>query len=353
MENGKKLLFSILFWNFIGLLFVIIRSVGLHEVSGIPPFNLLAIAPQLIFAGSLFGFMFWLIDINFEKILPHNSSFSKMILLKSLLYMLVLLTGSISYSFFEWLFQGSDKQLTEVLSEFFTDQIINTLVVYLFFSIVFILYSFFQQLDLMFGKGELLKILTGHYYKPKEVRRIFLFIDLKSSTTYAEKLGHIKYSKLIQDCFADLSDAIVYNNANIYQYVGDEVVLTWSCEDGLRENNCIRSYFNFTERIKNNSDSYIEKYGFLPEFKAGANVGNVTIAEVGKLKKEIAYHGDAINTAARIQYKAGELGKSFVISEKLLNELSLEENFETKQLGHLELKGKKELINLYSVDIKK
>jgi len=37
------------------------------------------------------------------------------------------------------------------------------------------------------------------------------------------------------------------------------------------------------------------------------NAGVVTVAEVGKYKKEIAYHKDTINTAARIQVKCNEL----------------------------------------------
>jgi len=63
---------------------------------------------------------------------------------------------------------------------------------------------FILQVSDKFGQGVLMKFLVGLYHKPKEEIRIFMFPDLTSSTTLAEKLGHIKYSQLIQDCFLTL-----------------------------------------------------------------------------------------------------------------------------------------------------
>ena len=57
-------------------------------------------------------------------------------------------------------------------------------------------------------------------------------MDLKSSTTYAEKLGHIKYSQLLQDFFSDLTDVVSQFNVQVYQYVGDEAVISWDKEEG-------------------------------------------------------------------------------------------------------------------------
>jgi adenylate cyclase len=82
---------------------------------------------------------------------------------------------------------------------------------------------FILQVSDKFGQGVLISFLLGKYYRPKEDDRIFMFMDLKSSTTSAEKLGHIKYSQFIQDCFFDITDVITKYDAKIYQYVGDEL----------------------------------------------------------------------------------------------------------------------------------
>lgn len=52
--------------------------------------------------------------------------------------------------------------------------------------------QFVKQMDNKFGPGNLLRMLLGEFHSPKEVERIVMFIDLKSSTTIAEKIGHLK-----------------------------------------------------------------------------------------------------------------------------------------------------------------
>ncbi|HZJ20364.1 MAG TPA: hypothetical protein VFD35_08455 [Pricia sp.] len=91
------------------------------------------------------------------------------------------------------------------------------------------------------------------------------------------------------------------NGAEVYQYVGDEAVLSWAIVNGLTNNNCIMAYFNFARHLQSKEAYYNANYGAVPEFKAGMNVGKVTVAQVGVIKKEIAFHGDTLNTASRIQ----------------------------------------------------
>lgn len=204
-----------------------------------------------------------------------------------------------------------------------------------------------RQVNLFLGNNNLWKLLHGKFYLPREVEMIFMFLDLKDSTNHAEKLGHIKYSKMIQDCFNDLG-VVVENEAEIYQYVGDEVVLTWSLQDGLRNQNCIKAYFNFNQLLDKKKDYYKGAYNIVPRFKAGLNSGIVTVAEVGKYKKEIAYHGDTINTAARIQGKCNELEQKLLISENLKTKLN-NTDFVFDNLGSIELKGKESQLLLYAV----
>ena len=200
-----------------------------------------------------------------------------------------------------------------------------------------------------FGRGVLLSIMLGKYHRPKEQDRIFMFLDLKSSTTYAEKLGHIQYSEMIQDCFYDLTDSINKHDVEIYQYVGDEAVLTWKVEQGLINNNCIETYYTFQEIIHGKKDYYLNKYGIVPEFKAGVNMGKVTVAEVGVVKREIAYHSDVLNTASRIQDKCNDYGKNILISGSLKNKITKTTGLITDLMGSITLKGKMRTIDVYAV----
>lgn len=82
--------------------------------------------------------------------------------------------------------------------------------IYLYIITVDIFMLSLRQVNLMLGEGNLSKILMGKFYSPREEERGFMFLDLQASTMLAEKLGHIKYSKLVQDCFNDLESGKFY-----------------------------------------------------------------------------------------------------------------------------------------------
>ena len=219
--------------------------------------------------------------------------------------------------------------------------------IYLYILSVELFMLLLSQVKLMFGPGVLWKLVSAQFYYPKEEERIFMFLDLRSSTTIAEKLGHIRYSRLIQDCFNDLG-IVEQHQAAIYQYVGDEVILTWELKEGIKSGNCIKAFFAFQNQLKVRKAYYQKEYQVQPVFKAGLHFGRVTVSEVGKYKREIAYHGDAINTAARIQGKCNEFKKDFLISRKLLDRLE-PKGIETEEIGFVELKGKEEKVEVLSI----
>jgi adenylate cyclase len=223
----------------------------------------------------------------------------------------------------------------------------------IYWSISVVTGLFILQINDKFGQGVLINFLLGKYHHPKEEVRIFMFLDLKSSTAYAEEHGHLKYSRLIQDCFYDLTDVVVKRDASIYQYVGDEVVLTWDLKKGIKDNNCLNTFFDFDKVLKKKRDYYKENYETLPEFKAGLHYGEAIITEIGGAKKEIAYHGDTLNTTSRIQASCNELKNCFLISADLLSILhdkELDEKYIIESKGIAKLKGKKYVVGLFSVE---
>lgn len=221
----------------------------------------------------------------------------------------------------------------------------------LYLLVLSTLFSFFRQVSRKFGPGVMLGLLTGRYHNPREDDRIVMFLDLKASTTHAEKLGHIKYSRLLQDCFFDLNGLLVNYEAQIYKYVGDEAIMSWSLKSGLHNENCLHIYFAYNQLLQERRAYYEQAYGILPEFKAGINVGRITVAEVGEEKREIEYHGDVLNTAARIQGQCNIYGKQLLISEPLQEMLLNVQAFDIAAIGEIELKGKEEQVGVYSVDL--
>ena len=235
----------------------------------------------------------------------------------------------------------------------FLDQILTTLHVknILFWACIVALTLFAMQISDKFGPGNLWRIIVGKYHLPKAESRIVMFIDLKSSTAIAEKLGDRRYHQFLHDVFADITLPIINSRAEIYQYVGDEVVISWKADDGNGEDNCLRCFFEIRRELERKAEEYRSKYNVVPEFKAGAHYGNVVAGEIGVIKRDITYSGDVLNTAARIQAQCSPLDSTFLISGHLLGFLDPDPaRWKTQSKGIIPLKGKTASTELVSVD---
>lgn len=213
-----------------------------------------------------------------------------------------------------------------------------------------LLISYINQVNKKYGPGVLVPLLLGRYRHPREEERIFMFMDLKSSTTTAEKLGHIQYSSFIRDCFADINELLYPYRAQVYQYVGDEIVVMWPEEEGLKHHHCIRFFFACKKRFQDKAAYYTRHYGITPAFKAGLHCGKVTVVEIGEIKKDIAYHGDTINTAARIQSVCNQYNKDFLASTYILNKMTASQSLQIEHLGHVPLRGKSTEVEIASLE---
>ena len=74
--------------------------------------------------------------------------------------------------------------------------------------------------------------------------------------------------------------------------------------------------------------------------------------KLATLKKEIAYHGDVLNTGARIQGECNKYSKKLLISEAMKNILTPSNEFRIDKIGEVELKGKLEATVIYSIEKK-
>jgi len=198
------------------------------------------------------------------------------------------------------------------------------------------------------GKRNFRSWLFGMLNKPLEQERIFMFIDMKSSTTIAEKLDHKKFSRLVQDVFNDLEVVDNYHG-EIYQYLGDGAIVAWNLNEGLSGNNFLKAYYAFKKVIHRRRRYYRRKYGQQPGFKAGAHAGKVMVLQVGQDRRDISYNGDTINTAARIESQCNQLKREVLISGELYNRLRDRKGFHFKNAGNIKLNGKKRGVELYGV----
>lgn len=208
---------------------------------------------------------------------------------------------------------------------------------------------FIKEISRKIGARALINFIIGKYHYPRREDRIFLFIDLTNSAGLAEKLNDIDYHNLLNDFFHDITDSIVYTHGEIYQYVGDEAVVSWPLEKGLQNLNCINAFHFAKNNISLQGPKYLKNYGVKPQFKASLHCGSIIHGEVGDLKCEIAFHGDVINTTARLERLCSKLNEELIISEALYNLLPENDQEGFVPLGKFPLKGKKIPMTVYGL----
>jgi len=214
---------------------------------------------------------------------------------------------------------------------------------------IILLTLFLLQVNDKFGPGILLKFLAGNYHQPKKEERIFMFMDMRSSTSIAEKIGNEKYFYLLNDLFSDITDTILNNEGEIYQYVGDEIVISWTLKKGIRNANCLRCFTQIQEKLTELAPIYQKEYELMPEFKAGIHSGLVMAGEIGVIKKDIIFSGDVLNTTARIQELCNQYSVDILISKETFELLSDTDGYTLIPMGSIELRGKKTKIELNTI----
>src|SRR5690606_11228500 len=103
------------------------------------------------------------------------------------------------------------------------------------------------------------------------------------------------------------------------------------------------------KKLKDRAAHYEQRYGLVPIFKAGFHYGRVTTGEVGLVKKERVFSGDVVNTAARIQNSCNEHGVDNLLSKQLLDVLHLPAEYKVREIGSINLKGRREPITLWTI----
>ncbi|QIE58130.1 adenylate/guanylate cyclase domain-containing protein [Rasiella rasia] len=285
------------------------------------------------------------VTVNLMDRWLRNNAFWKALLYIIATYVLAALVvstfGALYYYSEELGLPFYDATVLEAFKEFFgTWVFLKNFVVWLFIVIGTLIVLMVNE---KYGPGVFPDYLLGRYFRPKRERRIFMFADIKNATGIAESLGPKHYFNFLKDFFNDVAPAIVQSRGEVYQYVGDEIVISWKMKHGLKSGNTIRCYYNMKRMLMFRKKRYMDTYGFFPEFKVGIHCGNVMVGEIGKIKREIAFSGDVLNTTSRIQEQCKVFNVDILASEEFADlAYSLPKGIVKKDLGDETLRGKTE-----------
>ena len=323
-------------------------------------YNIIAVDSDLLLNRSISSFSLAFLIIGFiiagaetfflKKAFSRQPFWLSLILRLTLTFVLFLAVSVIFLlTYFIFRYNGSFQSFT---SAFIGKMLMTPSFLMLMIDLGFLSFMSIILLEVIdkYGPGGFTSMIMGKYNKPKIENRIFIFLDINESTTIAERLGHERYFGFLKDFFADITEPILMNGGEIYQYVGDEIVLSWK-NSSANKRRCLSFIKQAVHTLQSKENQYRNKYGCYPTFKTGIHAGEVTAGYIGIIKKDLVYSGDTLNTAARIRSKCHELNHSFVFSGAFLEGFSIPQTFSATEIGAIKLKGREEEAKLYALEL--
>ncbi len=203
----------------------------------------------------------------------------------------------------------------------------------------------------LLGQRVLSNFLLGRYHTPVIERRVFLVVDLIDSTGMAERLGDSRFLELLNQFFTDIAAAVLETRGEIYKYVGDAVIISWSEVAARRSSRCLVCYIEMRRRLEARAGRYIERFGEAPRFRAALHGGPVAAGEIGDLKREIVFLGDTLNATFRIEELCKAHGVAGMASAATVAELQVPDGIRLEPIDDVVLRGKSGPTGLVAFDL--
>ena len=198
------------------------------------------------------------------------------------------------------------------------------------------------------GKSVVKDVYLGRYHLPKLEERIFLFVDIKSSSALAEEVGSAAFFDMVNEFHHTLETYARYFGGAIYKYLGDGEIIVWPVEHA---DQALLMLINFDHEFDVTRAKILSKHGKEVVFTSGLHLGPCMVGEIGFERKEIGYWGDTVNTAQRIQDACKRFTTNMLVSDALVSRLSqgVRGALLLERVDDVSLRGKNNLVTLYKV----
>jgi adenylate cyclase len=197
----------------------------------------------------------------------------------------------------------------------------------------------------------LLKFLSGRYPQPRREIRAFIFIDVRDSTSIAERIGDFRFHAYINEAMSLVDNAAMDTGGEVHDYIGDQAMLIWAASNANAKTASPLAFFILLEeRLSKAQARFRGEFGEELAFRAAAHARPVSVGEIGDIKQKIVYLGDTVNTAARLEQIARERDERAILTEQVLARWPLPPTLTATRVGAFQLRGKAEAVEVFRLE---
>ena len=190
------------------------------------------------------------------------------------------------------------------------------------------------------GRNTLLHLVTGRYHTPVEENRFVLFVDIAGSTALAERLGGLGIHRFLDKTFRTLTGPVIDYRGEVLDYVGDEIIVTWTEVSGAVDCRPLRCFLGMRATLQQLQGRFEKEFGVAPRIRGSLHFGNVIIGEIGDIKRAIVFNGDVMNTAARLEEQSRNVDGGFLASRAAIDRFKSALPVPMHDLGVRDIRGK-------------
>jgi adenylate cyclase len=184
-----------------------------------------------------------------------------------------------------------------------------------------------------------------------ELRKIaVLFCDLRRFTEISEEQSPKEVVSFLNTYYSIMSEPIRKYNGIVNQYVGDEIFAIFGAPVSFPdlERNAVFCALEMREKLQVLNDLYRDRFHMELQFGIGINFGDVIAGNLGSEDRiDYSVTGDTVNAGKRIEMLSKNIPNSILISETIYE--PVRDLIEANSWGPVELKGKKEWMQVYEV----
>lgn len=190
------------------------------------------------------------------------------------------------------------------------------------------------------GPRAFLHLVTGRYHTPVEESRFVLFVDIAGSTALAERLGGLGIHSFLDKTFRSLTGPIIDSRGEVLNYVGDEIIVTWSEASGAIDCRPLRCFLAMRNTLQKLQSRFEKEFGVAPRIRGSLHFGPVIVGEIGDIKRAIVFNGDVMNTAARLEELSRNVDGGFVASRAAIEQFKSPLPAPLHDLGVRDIRGR-------------
>ncbi len=127
------------------------------------------------------------------------------------------------------------------------------------------------------------------------------------------------------------------------------MVVTWTAAEGRGDARPIACFFAIVAALEEVAPQFERQFGLAPRLRAALHAGPVMSGEIGDSKRDVVFHGDVMNTAARLEQATRDLNRRFLVSTDALSRLAAAERYALEPLGPQALRGRAAPVEVYAV----